>query len=63
MATGGTPLMAAVAKDHTDVIKLLLGRGADMNAKTTTGETALWIAKQSHQADVILLLEKAGAKE
>ena len=42
-AAGMTPLMLAVANDRQDIdaIRLLLARGADVNAKSLAGETAL----------------------
>ena len=45
---GMTPLMLAVANDrqNIDVIRLLIARGADVNAKSLAGETALdWAVK------------------
>lgn len=40
---GGTPLLQLVATD-LDKTKLVLGRGADVNARTSTGFTALTVA-------------------
>lgn len=42
---GSTPLMVASKKDHIDVVKLLVERGADVRMKDNTGRTALEIAK------------------
>src|SRR5215218_6322051 len=40
-----TALMVAVTTDHADLLELLVGKGADVNAKTTQGRTALmWAA-------------------
>jgi ankyrin repeat protein len=36
-----TPLVFACAKDQTEMTKLLVERGADVNAKNTDGTTAL----------------------
>ncbi|KAK4319835.1 hypothetical protein Pmani_009253 [Petrolisthes manimaculis] len=45
---GFTPLMVAALKGHTDVVKELLGYGADLNARTrTSGHTALHLASDS----------------
>ncbi|KAK3871520.1 hypothetical protein Pcinc_023328 [Petrolisthes cinctipes] len=45
---GFTPLMVAALKGHTDVVKELLGYGADLNARTSTiGYTALHFASDS----------------
>jgi ankyrin repeat protein len=60
-----TPLMGAAysASNGTDAVKLLLQKGADVRAKTSSGETALTFARKSGHAQVIELLEKAGATE
>ncbi len=55
-----TPLLWAAQHGHTDVVKLLLDRGADVNAKDTLGQTAL-----SHGAfingrtEIVRLLKQA----
>jgi len=36
-----TPLMEAAQEGHKDLVELLLEKGADVNAQTTTGDTAL----------------------
>lgn len=67
---GRTPLMYAARSDAPSVqaVKLLLAHGADVNAKDThpkagdEGWTALDMAKQNGNAEVVALLEKAGAK-
>lgn len=61
---GFTPLMAAVAKNDLTIVKLLLAKGADVNAKSKDGITALIVAAASdNKGSVItdiakLLLEK-----
>ena len=64
-ARGMTPLMLAVATDrqHLDVIRMLLARGADVHAKTTAGETALDWARKIGSPEVIASLRRAGAVE
>ena len=37
---GGTPLMHAAFHGHTDVVSLLLDRGADLEAKDNVGSAA-----------------------
>ena len=56
---GGTPLMYAALARNTEVIKLLLGKGADVNARHNGNGTALMFAAQmGDPATVKLLLEK-----
>ena len=47
---------------HLEVVKALLAAGADANAKTNNGTTALIAATKGRHADVSDLLVKAGAK-
>src|SRR5262245_53713108 len=42
-----TALMIAVREDHADVARLLVERGANVNAKTRTGQTPGWIRPKS----------------
>lgn len=60
-----TPLMGAAysATNGADAAKLLLQKGADAKAKTSSGATALSLARKAGHAEVIELLEKAGATE
>ncbi len=39
---GATPLIFASVKGHPDVVKLLLERGANVNARTNTGNHAAY---------------------
>jgi len=48
---------------HTEVVKLLLEKGAEVNARANNGFTALGEAKKKGHIDIVQLLEKAGAKE
>ena len=67
---GRTPLMYAAVSDvlPLDVVKLLIERGADVNAKDRhknsgdAGITVLDIAKRNGNQPIIDLLVKAGAK-
>jgi ankyrin repeat protein len=60
---GMTPLMLAVATDrqNIDVIRLLIGRKADVNVRSLAGETALDWAKKIGNPAVVGALERAGA--
>src|SRR6266436_6213346 len=67
---GRTPLMYAAASDllDVDVVKLLIERGADVNAKDShkqggdSGMTALDIAKLHGETPIVAWLVKSGAK-
>jgi ankyrin repeat protein len=61
---GMTPLMLAVATDHSNstIVRMLLAKGADVNAKSKLGETALDWANKIGNKSIIDMLEKAGAK-
>jgi len=62
---GRTMLMLAAASDEipVDVVRTLLARGADVNAKTPQGETALGHALLRGRTPIVDLLRKAGATE
>jgi hypothetical protein len=50
---GGTPLLAAIAVDQVEMVRVLLSKGAERSDK------ALDLAKRRKVADIIALLEKA----
>jgi hypothetical protein len=50
---GGTPLLAAIAADQTEMVRVLLAKGAERSDK------ALDLAKRRKVADIIAMLEKA----
>lgn len=61
---GRTPLYSAAGlhfKDNTEVVGLLLARGADPNARDRYGNTPLWAAAQAGKADLARMLIEAGA--
>ncbi len=62
---GYTPLMHAVLTEASslELVKLLLGHGADAKAKAKDGLTALTFARRKGWTEVIELLTKAGATE
>lgn len=55
---GWTPLMEAAERGNETIVKLLLGAGADANAKTSTGITALSVAQKVGNTAVLQLLQK-----
>jgi len=59
---GETPLGLA-AKYSLHAVKMLVDKGADVNARFDPGFTALRWAREMGQADVIKYLEEKGAKE
>ena len=55
--SGFTALHFAVLKGHMDAVQLLLARGADPEASSNDGRSALSIAKEKGFLDIIPLLE------
>ncbi len=54
--------MWASLRGNVDVVKLLLAKGADINAKTKGGQTALMAASSGGHQEVVNLLKAHGAK-
>jgi ankyrin repeat protein len=63
--TGFTPLMYACLSERNDstLVKWLIERGADLNVKASSGETALAIARQRGNTKIVAALGAAGTKE
>ena len=61
--TQNEPLFEAAEKGDTEAVNALLAAGANVNARTRDGATALRYAKSKQQDYVVALLEQAGAKE
>jgi uncharacterized protein len=59
---GGTALMAAVYGGKVETVDLPLSRGADINAVSTDG-SALRLALEKDNQEVIALLKQHGAKD
>jgi len=59
---GNTALIEASEKGYTEIVKLLLKAGADVNAEDGDGRTALILAKEQGYIEIVDLLKKAGAK-
>jgi hypothetical protein len=56
---GYAPLIAAVVNGHTEVVRALLGAGADVRVSMSMGGTALEIAEQKRNAEILRLLQEA----
>tara|TARA_R110000868_G_scaffold346617_7_gene607732 strand:+ start:1135 stop:2577 length:1443 start_codon:yes stop_codon:yes gene_type:complete len=56
-----TPLIAAAYRDQGDIARLLLGKKINPNQQNTEGCTALLIAAQLNNAEIVELLIKHGA--
>ena len=59
---GGTPLHYAVGEAHNEIAKLLIAKGANVNAKDERGKTPLDLAVQVKNTEVANLLRKHGGK-
>ncbi len=60
-AEGNTALMLALANEHSDLAKLILGSNPNINLKNKDGQSALFIALINEQPDLALTLVKKGA--
>jgi quinoprotein dehydrogenase-associated probable ABC transporter substrate-binding protein len=58
---GYTPLMLASANDAQALAQVLIGKGADVNARNSGGVTALMMAAANGRAEMVTLLIRAGA--
>jgi ankyrin repeat protein len=61
-SNGSTPLMVAVSKGLSEIVELLLRNKADINALSSEGETALWLATYHKKWELAEKLLEAGAK-
>jgi len=64
---GWTALLEAIilgdgGKNHTEVVRLLVDAGANVNLADRNGVTPLQHAHQRQFQDIISILEKAGAR-
>jgi ankyrin repeat protein len=60
---GQTALYSAIQNGDVEMVKLLLARKANPNARTKSGETLLQQAQKGEQDDIVALLKAAGAKK
>ncbi len=58
---GTTILMLASGYGHLEIVRLILGRGADPNLQDKQGRTALRRAGESGHLGVVEILKQAGA--
>jgi hypothetical protein len=59
--SGWTPLIYAAARDRVDIAKLLIAKGANVNASADNGTTALMMAAREGYLQMLLLLLEHGA--
>ena len=60
---GGTPLIGASSRGHLEVAKLLVERGAHINAQDWKAFTAMAEAERKGRYDIVQFLKAHGAKE
>jgi hypothetical protein len=60
--TFDTPLTEAAQMNQLDMVRLLLDRGADLNARDVLGRSALDWARENSNADMIRLLQSRSTK-
>jgi ankyrin repeat protein len=60
---GRTPLIMASMTGHTEIVKMLLERGADPNGTDMEGWTAIRYAHAYGHDEIVELLRNAGARE
>ena len=54
--------MLAAKNGHSDVVKYLLLKGANVYLRDKNGDTAMMIATDNEQEDIAFILRRAGAK-
>jgi uncharacterized protein len=62
LTDGATHLILAGKHGHAAVVRLLLDRGADIDARDGEGHTALLVAGQGGHRDVVRLLVEAARR-
>jgi ankyrin repeat protein len=58
-----TPLHRAAVAGHTEAAEVLIGKGADVNAKDKQGRTPLSLAEARRHTEIAEMLRKHGGKE
>ncbi|WP_428898000.1 Ankyrin repeat [Parelusimicrobium proximum] len=59
--TGDTPVMAALKKNHRDMVVLLIQAGADLNMENKYGQTPLLLGIATRDASLVRILISRGA--
>ena len=59
----GSHLISASFDGHTEIVKILIANGVDVDKKDRMGNTAMSTAKARGHSQIVRLLEKAGAME
>jgi hypothetical protein len=54
-------MLIAIGDNHPSLVKLMLAQGADANARFPDGKTALMVAREIGNQDIVAMLTKAGA--
>jgi serpin B len=57
----GTALHDAAIEGHKEIVELLIGKGANIEAKNSYGETALYCAAEANHKEIVELLIDKGA--
>lgn len=60
---GNSPIHIASQNGHNDLVRFLIGKGADVNAKNLKGNTAIHMAIGYDYYDAAMMLIQAGADE
>ncbi len=61
-ASGDTPLLTAIRQDNHRLASHLVSQGADVNAATADGKSALQLAKALGLPEIVSLLTRQGAR-
>ena len=57
-----SPLHAAAGMGNLETVRLLLGKGANINSRDREGRTPLYWAEGTHSADVVAFLKSRGGR-
>ena len=61
--SGETPLMKAIKTRNVTISRLLISHGADVDVRDNNGNTALSLAREAGNTEIVQLLEEAGTKD